>query len=132
MIIVYKTAQLEKLCNDECIAVRRLGTRCMINIFHEMAHVILHEQRMFFEGGHEGECALEDEADKYARNLLIPESYAMRLRDAAESAVQVKALAIELGIAPGIIVGRLQHDKLIRWSQMNELKVCYNWKDLRV
>ncbi|HAZ31675.1 MAG TPA: hypothetical protein DCY61_03090 [Dehalococcoidia bacterium] len=34
----------------------------------------------------------------------------------------ILAYAQEIGIAPGIVVGRLQHDEKIEWNQFNNLK----------
>ena len=37
--------------------------------------------------------------------------------------------AAEIGIAPGIIVGRLQHDQLLNYnSELNSLKVKLKWE----
>ncbi len=41
------------------------------------------------------------------------------------SKVAVKQLENKLGIHPGIVVGRLQHDGLIKASWMNDLKVSF-------
>ena len=32
------------------------------------------------------------------------------------------SIAADVGIAPGIIVGRLQHERFISWSSLNHLK----------
>jgi len=38
--------------------------------------------------------------------------------------------AEEIGIAPGIVVGRLQFDKKLHVSHCNELKVFYCWQKI--
>ena len=43
------------------------------------------------------------------------------------SAARVRAFANETGIAAGIVVGRLQFEKRIPYSQLNALKVAYTW-----
>jgi len=48
---------------------------------------------------------------------------------ALRSKIEVKEFANELGIHPGIVVGRLQHDELIKPSWMNDLKVSFCIKD---
>ncbi|MER9407275.1 hypothetical protein NKI36_24905 [Mesorhizobium caraganae] len=35
--------------------------------------------------------------------------------------------AEEQGVAPGIVFGQLQHMKVLKYSQMNELKARYAW-----
>jgi len=96
--------------------------------FHELGHIVLHERRfMFFEAEFASVLQLEDEANRFAQDILVPPEHAMRLPDVAGSASDVQAFARELGVAPGIIVGRLQHDGLLRWEQMRELKTSYDW-----
>ena len=44
-------------------------------------------------------------------------------------AATVRQFAQEQGIAPGIVVGRLQHERLVSWSRLNGLKVRLRWRD---
>jgi len=98
--------------------------------FHEMAHIILHGKRLvFIEGDGVGEPDHEAEADAFARNLLIPREAARRLASIAGSKTAVRKFAKEVGIAPGIVVGRLQKEGLLDWSHMNDLKLRYDWID---
>jgi Mn-dependent DtxR family transcriptional regulator len=43
------------------------------------------------------------------------------------SRADVVAFADRLGIAPSIVVGRLQRDKLIPYTWMNDLKTALEW-----
>jgi hypothetical protein len=98
--------------------------------FHEMAHILLHGKRLvFIEGDAAREPEHEAEADEFACNLLIPREAALRLGSLAESKVAVRKFAKEIGVAAGIVVGRLQKDGLIDWSHMNDLKLRYDWND---
>jgi len=40
----------------------------------------------------------------------------------------VKVFAGEIDIAPGIVVGRLQHNGVLPRSHLNRLKVRYEWR----
>ena len=42
--------------------------------------------------------------------------------------VAVEGLAKQFGIAPGIVVGRLQREGLLPWSHLNELKRKMVWE----
>jgi HTH-type transcriptional regulator/antitoxin HigA len=97
--------------------------------FHEAAHLLLHGKRMQFIEGLDGlDAELEREADAFARDLLIPPAAAARLAALAPfSQVAVERFADQVGIAPGIVVGRLQHDGLLPSSHLNGLKVRYEW-----
>ena len=100
------------------------------SIFHEIGHLLLHKKRAFFihiENSEE-DNELEHEADEFANHTLIPNSVYSELKKALPiTTTMIKNTAQEIGIAPGIIVGRLQHDGIIRFNQFNELKVTYKW-----
>ncbi len=91
--------------------------------FHELGHVIRHSKKETFidSGASSGiEKKLEREADAFASRTLIPPADAARL-PGLRTAEDVVAFAEEIGVAPGIVVGRMQHDNLIpqnRWTSM--------------
>lgn len=89
--------------------------------FHEAAHVLLHSKKeTFVDDGTETDF-VEDEANMFAANSLIPPEDAERLRGLVTED-DVESFARELGIAPGIIVGRLQHEGLWSWTRGHRLK----------
>ncbi|MEI6449803.1 MAG: helix-turn-helix domain-containing protein [Actinomycetes bacterium] len=101
--------------------------------YHEAGHLLLHGKRDFFVEGLDaslagavrpGDSRREDEADDFAADLLAPRSVVRRFRQLKGhvSREQVIEAAAELGIAPGILVGRLQHDGLVPHSRLNGLK----------
>jgi len=93
--------------------------------FHEAGHILLHRKKdVFLEGGG-SETEQEREADRFAQEMLIPSGEYAKLRGRAGAgltAAAVQAFAEEAGVAPGIVVGRLQHDKLLRFDRLNDLK----------
>lgn len=98
-------------------------------IFHEAGHILLHGKRdVFLEMGDGSEDHKELEADHFARNILIPEAKLQRLiRQDSRSKGNIEMFALELGIAPGIVVGRLQHDKVLPYNHCNDLKRRFDW-----
>jgi HTH-type transcriptional regulator/antitoxin HigA len=72
----------------------------------------------------------EAEANRFAANQLIPPTAACQLRG-LRSEVEVRAAAQTLGIAPGIVVGRLQHEGWLPRTHLNGLKVSYQWPELK-
>jgi len=100
--------------------------------FHEAAHLLLHSKKMMFIDGLDGlDPELEAEADAFAQNLLIPPKFARQLRTLTRSRhpskAEVRAVARRAGVAPGILVGRMQKEGWLKWSHMNDLKVRYEW-----
>ena len=89
--------------------------------FHEAAHILLHSKKETFVDDGTDDDTLEDEANRFAANLLIPPEYEARLHSLT-SDDDVKAFANEIGISSGIVVGRLQHDHVWDWNRGNSLK----------
>jgi addiction module HigA family antidote len=101
--------------------------------FHEAAHVLLHGKReIFIDDEDAAQSAKEDEADRFAANLLIPEvEYRELSSESVVSRAKVRAFAKKLGIAPGIVVGRLQHDQVIPFDWLNDLKRTFAFSEKR-
>jgi len=101
--------------------------------FHEAAHVLLHGKReIFIDDEDAAQSAKEEEADRFAANLLIPEAeYAELSSLRSISRSKVRAFAKKLGIAPGIVVGRLQYDEVIPFDWMNDLKRTFEFAEER-
>jgi len=99
------------------------------SFFHEAGHLILHGKRMMFidgDGGFDDE--LEEEANRFARDVLIPPSYADALSTLPTTEADIVRFARSVGIAPGIVVGRMQKQGLLEWStRLNHLKEKYSF-----
>ena len=92
--------------------------------FHESAHLLLHGKKgIFLDGKDNSEAPEEREADAFAGDLLIPpKSWVLFVKANSFYEPAIKAFAKSLGIHPAIVVGRLQHEKLIEKSWHNGLK----------
>jgi HTH-type transcriptional regulator / antitoxin HigA len=95
--------------------------RFWFSFFHEAAHILLHSKKETFVDDGSEDDMLERQADRFAADTLIPAEQAPRLT-VLTSNEDVVAFADELGIAPGIVVGRLQHDGTWPWNRENALK----------
>jgi len=98
------------------------------SFFHEAGHILLHgKKEVFIEG--DGKTSKEDEADKFASDFLIPpKQYKQFILMGKCSKVAIQQFSSEFGIAPGIVVGRLQHDSKLHHSHCNDLKKRFEWK----
>lgn len=114
----------------ELSARHRTDDHLWFSFFHEAAHVLLHSKRaVFVDGTNGGAASLEAEADEWASDTLIPRRAWERFAATApRHADAVRAFADEQGIAPGIVVGRLQHRELLPWTHLNGLKIRLAWK----
>ncbi len=99
--------------------------------FHEAAHVLLHGKKAVFldEGKDNHLDDDEREADEFARDYLIaPKAWSKFVTARGFTKENVLAFSEECGIAPGIIVGRLQHEKRIVYkTNLNFLKQTFRW-----
>ena len=96
------------------------------SFFHEAAHLLLHNHKsIFVDEMKDSENDEEDEAEAnaWAAEFLIPGgSWRGFIKVGKFETRDVCDFAAEQGIAPGIVVGRLQHKKHIPWKYLNELK----------
>ena len=97
--------------------------------FHEAGHILKHGREVFLEINGKGlDGEKEAEADQFARDELIPPaSWQEFLETFDHSTAAVHLFAKQIEIAPGIVVGRLQHDKIWTYQRGNELKVSLTW-----
>lgn len=98
--------------------------------FHEAGHILLHGRKeLFLEGANGLDSDKENEANEFAENELIPRKLLNDFaRDKPLTRDNIKKFSKELRIAPGIIVGQLQHKQLLPRSHCNELKQRFEWK----
>jgi addiction module HigA family antidote len=100
------------------------------SLFHEAAHILKHSKKLLvLEGSEALDPDLEREADRFAADFLIPPAEAARLRG-LRSAEEVEQAARRIGIAPGIVVGRMQSEGWLPRKNLNGLKVRYLWTGL--
>lgn len=90
------------------------------SFFHEAAHLILHPKRTMFLEMPKANGPEEDEADQHAENTLIPSVHRPKL-DQLRTQSAICAFAESLGISPGIVLGQLQHRRIVPFSQFNTL-----------
>jgi HTH-type transcriptional regulator/antitoxin HigA len=97
--------------------------------FHEAGHVLLHQKKEVFveldkrpsaKSADPKLLALEGEADRFAARILIPQRFESRLPTMQIS--DVPTFAEHLGIAPAVVIGRLQHEGFIHFNQGNQLR----------
>jgi len=102
------------------------------SFFHEASHVLsrrIREIRIDWENVIGLDGSNEEEANRFARDMLIPpEAWIGFCQSGIPSRANVERFADEIGIAPGIVVGRLQYEGVIPWrSDLNHLKVSFRW-----
>lgn len=93
--------------------------------FHEIGHLTKHSKKeIFIDYDMDDKDLIEAEADKYAREILIPEEeYKKFVENNIINELSILSFAKKIDVNPGIVVGRLQIDNKINWNQYSNLKV---------
>lgn len=94
-------------------------------LFHEVGHIINGDYGISFE---EESGEKEDAADKYAEDTLInPDMYKEFTQKGDFSIYSIKGFAEQIGRDPGIVLGRLQNDGLVKYNdwELQTLKHKY-------
>lgn len=97
-------------------------------LFHEIGHIIHGDYGISFEQ-ETGER--EEVADKFAADLLIkPDEYQKFIQGNTFTLTKIKEFADSIEREPGIVLGRLQKDKLVRYDDrtLNLLRHKYKVK----
>ena len=109
----------------------RSNDHLWFTLFHEAAHILLHSDdsgEIIIDDEKGQITGLDAEANEWASNLLIPrqdwDQFVARDRFTGSD---VHNFASQQRIAPAIVVGRLQHEKLVPWSALNQFKARIQW-----
>jgi HTH-type transcriptional regulator / antitoxin HigA len=99
--------------------------------FHECGHLLLHRgtSLVLDEGGGTHGNDMEDEANRFAAEVLIPPAYHNALSRVRLETFEVVRLATSIGVAPGIVVAQLQRGGRLPKSHLNRLKRRFEWED---
>jgi len=103
------------------------------SFFHEAGHILYHSKRETFidDDDYTEIDEREKEANRFAADFLISsKEYKKFIEDHRNkyfSKRDVVAFAAQQGIHPGLVVGRLQHEERIPYSNMNDLIMSLKW-----
>jgi Zn-dependent peptidase ImmA (M78 family) len=96
--------------------------------FHEVGHILLHGKKEVFVEWDGSDTEKEKQADRFASEALISAAQWKAIRSMGTySKVAILSVAAKAGVAPGIVVGRLQHEHLLPPSHCNDLKRRYQF-----
>lgn len=112
-----------------CLNLRgKSNDRLWFTFFHEAGHILNDSKKVTFIDVDYQDDPREHQANRFAAALLIPAEYDQELRGLTAYPA-VEKFARRIGIAPGIVVGRLQREGIIEYRQFNGLKQRLQWVD---
>ena len=82
-------------------------------VLHEIGHIVRHKDKMFFDDLNESagsKDGYEQEANEFALKHLVPQEEVELMRGRK---ISLREESARLGVHPGIVVGALQHNKII-------------------
>lgn len=94
------------------------------NFFHELAHILFHSPKeTWLDDFSDDDNDREVEANSFASDTLIPPDVLREfLQKGIFSEAAIVRFAAHIGIAPGIVVGRLQREARLHHSELSNLK----------
>jgi addiction module HigA family antidote len=101
------------------------------SLSHELAHLLDRGRKERVDGaGLEQDVDAEQRANQRARDALIPpNAYRELLTEGDLDEAAIRRFAAEVNVAPGIVVGRLQHDDHLPHNhRLNALKRSLGWR----
>jgi HTH-type transcriptional regulator/antitoxin HigA len=99
-------------------------------LLHEFGHLLLHGAEAFVDADDTYLDDREREANEFARSCIIPPSRWEEFTNLRYNKGAVIRFSVSLGIAPGLIVGQLQHRGLIPRDRLNFLKRRWAWTEV--
>jgi len=109
------------------------------SFFHELGHILLHKHKHSFVIDNAAEDLgdqvvdpemerYEEEANRFAADTLIPPAALGEfVRRGVLTNESIHDFSERIGVGPGIVVGRLQHDGILKHHQGNALKQKLGW-----
>lgn len=107
---------------------RKRADTFWFTLFHEIGHILNGDIKNRFVDFESVNTSIEDKADEFARDELIsPNSYKDFIQSCnyAPSKKDIHRFAKQMQIKPFVVVGRLQRDQIIDWSEHNEDIIFY-------
>jgi Zn-dependent peptidase ImmA (M78 family) len=100
-------------------------------LFHEVGHLLLRHSKkeVFISFEQQTASPEEDEANRFAQDALIPpaELRAFRSEPYHLSRGSILRFAEKIGVAPAVVVGRLQHEGDLPRGHLSDLRPRLRW-----
>lgn len=115
-----------------CLTIR--GGRAdtfWFTLFHEIAHIFNKDYENRSVDFDSSDSEIEFKADRWAQDFLIPPEKYREFIDLRRKPRrdEIEKFANDIGVQPFIVVGRLQKDGFLDWSDCTDKIVHYKWAE---
>lgn len=101
-------------------------------LFHEIGHLLLHEASSFVDTeGMEGDDPCEKEANEFAVTMIVSKNREAELESLRPDDDSIRRFAVSLGVAPGLILGQLQHRGIVPHGALRRLRRNWTWEQIQ-
>lgn len=108
----------------------RTDDQFWFTIFHEIGHLLLHGNLTFVDNGATQTDEQEREANQFASSCILSQRRLIELDQLTHDRDTVLRFAVSAGVAPGLVVGQLQHRGVIGHQDLNSLKRRWTWAEI--
>lgn len=99
-------------------------------VFHEIGHLLLHGASTFVDADLDGTDEYEREANDFASDIIVPMEDKEEFRQLRLIRDEILRFSVRVGVAPGLIVGQMQHQGRLNQDKLNYLKRHWTWAQL--
>lgn len=100
-------------------------------LFHEIGHLLLHEASSFVDAeGMDGDDPCEKQANDFAATMIVPQNREAELLSLSPDDDSIRRFAVSLGVAPGLILGQLQHRGIVAHGALRKLRRNWTWEQI--
>jgi hypothetical protein len=101
-------------------------------VLHEIGHLVLHADAAFVDGEDTPRDEREAEADRFAGDAIVPPERQADMQALRPRHREVTRFAVSVGVAPGLVVGQMQHRGLIGRDKLNFLKRRFEKEEVEI
>lgn len=100
-------------------------------LFHEVGHLLLHRASSFVDAeGMDVDDPREQEANDFAATVIVPQNREAELLSLSPDDDSIRRFAVSLGVAPGLILGQLQHRGIVNHGALRRLRRHWTWEQI--
>lgn len=100
-------------------------------LLHECGHLLLHGDNAFVDAEDtEFDSRKEKEANEFASSCIVPPERWEEFSNLRYDRQSILRFSVSLGVAPGLVVGQLQHRQAIPQNRLNFLKRRWKWDEV--